>query len=68
MTNMEAYTPTSDAIQLRPFEVLVDVWAQLRLEVRQRSIAIDALSRGHGHHVMLKCMDCFWDMNSMLFY
>ena len=33
MTNLDQYSATSDAIQLRPFEVLVEEWARLRREV-----------------------------------
>lgn len=33
MTNLPFYTATSDAIQLRPFEVLVEEWAALRAQV-----------------------------------
>ena len=33
MTNLPFYSPTADAIQLRPFEVLVETWAALRAEV-----------------------------------
>lgn len=33
MTNINKYTATSDAIQLRPFEVLVEEWAKLRRQV-----------------------------------
>jgi hypothetical protein len=33
MTNLNKYTATSDAIQLRPFEVLVEEWAKLRRQV-----------------------------------
>lgn len=40
MTNLEAYTATSDAIQLRPFEVLVEEWAKLRNQVRRDSSRI----------------------------
>ena len=34
MTNLDLYSATSDAIQLRPFEVLVQEWALLRKQVR----------------------------------
>lgn len=33
MTNLNRYSATSDAIQLRPFEVLVQEWAALRSQV-----------------------------------
>lgn len=33
MTNLNKYTATGDAIQLRPFEVLVEEWAKLRRQV-----------------------------------
>ena len=40
MTNLEGYTATSDAIQLRPFEVLVQEWAALRKQVHVRTISL----------------------------
>ena len=34
MTNLVNYSPTADAIQLRPFEVLVEEWTALRARVK----------------------------------
>jgi len=38
MTNMPFYSPTADAIQLRPFEVLVEEWAALRAQVSTQQL------------------------------